>query len=140
MTTSEGPNPLRPYYIPPSIGIQQDVPRPGATHGPGPKNGSASSYASSARDMFSEMDYTDYLSDESPSSIGSIQEALNDWFYKYSSILLGQPFDVAKTILQVASQDPEDGSAMLPSETGTRSHSSRKKESIYSDVTTSYLM
>ena len=133
MASSEGANPLRPYYIPPSIGVPQDVPRPGTTHGLGPKNGSAASYASSARDMFSEMDYSDYLSNDSPSSIESIQEALNDWFYKYTSVLLGQPFDVAKTILQVSSHETE-GEASKIRVGDVRSQSSSNRGSNYSDV------
>ncbi|KAG9240984.1 mitochondrial fusion protein-like protein [Calycina marina] len=111
MASPEASNPLRPYYKPPSIGIQQDtnISRSGISAGLGPKNGSAASYASSARDMFSEIDYSDYLYNDSPSSLDSIQETLNDWFYKYTSTLMGQPFDLAKTILQVRSQAREDG-------------------------------
>ena len=135
MASPEGANPLRPYYIPPSIGIPQDIPRSGTTHGLGPKNGSAASYASSARDMFSEMDYSDYLSNDSPSSLESVQEALNDWFYKYTSVLLGQPFDVAKTILQVRSQDVEDEQSKTQAG-NVRSQSSRNREAMYSGVGT----
>jgi fusion and transport protein UGO1 len=105
-TARDGSNPLRPYYRPPSIGRPQDV--PGATSsvspGLGPRNGSAASYASSARDMFPDVDYSDYFSDAAPSSMESVQNMLNDGLYKYFSILLSQPFDVAKTILQVRSQ------------------------------------
>ena len=133
MASSEGANPLRPYYIPPSIGIQQDVPRSGTTHGLGPKNGSAASYASSARDMFSEMDYSDYLSNDSPSSLESVQQALNDWFYKYTSVLLGQPFDVAKTILQVRSQVVEEEQSKTRAGS-IRHRSSRNPETLYNDV------
>jgi fusion and transport protein UGO1 len=109
-TSRDGPNPLRPYYKPPSIGIPQDTPgtTSSGTHGLGPKNGSAASYASSAREIFTDLDYTDYLSDSSPSSLDSIKRQIDDWFYKYMSILLAQPFDVAKTVLQVRSQALED--------------------------------
>ncbi|CAG8980078.1 hypothetical protein HYALB_00013480 [Hymenoscyphus albidus] len=98
------PNPLRPYYKPSSIGIPQDIPgtTSAGTHGLGPKNGSAAAYASSAaRDMF---DYGDYLPDTSPSVIEAGRRTLDDWMHKYFSILLSQPFDVAKTLLQVKSQ------------------------------------
>ncbi|TVY42245.1 Mitochondrial fusion and transport protein [Lachnellula occidentalis] len=108
-TSRDGPNPLRPYYRPPSIGIPQDIQAPGATtattssgNGLGSRNGSAASYASSARDMF---DYSDYLSDSSPSSVEAVKRTLDDWVYKYFSILLAQPFDVAKTVLQVRSEE-----------------------------------
>jgi fusion and transport protein UGO1 len=106
------PNPLRPYYKPPSIGIYQDSPGPTApslgTHGLGSKNGSAASYASSARDMFSDIDYSEYLSDSSPSAFDLVRKQVDDWFYRYISVLLSQPFDVAKTVLQVRIQDADD--------------------------------
>ncbi|KAH6707511.1 mitochondrial fusion protein-like protein [Leptodontidium sp. MPI-SDFR-AT-0119] len=125
-TTREGPNPLRPYYKPPSIGIPQDL--PGAisngTHGLGPRNGSAASYASSARDILSDIDYTDY---GSPSTVESVKKQIDDWVYRYMSILLAQPFDVAKTILQIRSQVVDDGTAEL------KSPRQSYRESAYSD-------
>lgn len=126
-TTREGPNPLRPYYKPPSIGIPHDL--PGAisngTHGLGPRNGSAASYASSARDILSDIDYTDY---GSPSTVESVKKQIDDWVYRYMSILLAQPFDVAKTILQIRSQVVDDGTAEL------KSPRQSYRESAYSDV------
>lgn len=106
--TREGPNPHRPYYRPPSIGRPPDLPPP-TSSGLGLKNGSAASYASSARDIFSDVDYSDYFSDASPSTIESVQNKINECLYKYFSILLSQPFDVAKTVLQVRIQGPIDG-------------------------------
>jgi fusion and transport protein UGO1 len=113
MATSRGePNPLRPYYIPPSISNLQDTPgaTSAGTHGLGPRNGSASSYASSAREMFADIDYSDYMSDASPSTIESTRKTLDETLYRYISVLLSQPFDVAKTVLQVRRQDSQDGS------------------------------
>ncbi len=75
----------------------------------GPENGNATSYASSAGYMFSDIDYSDYLTEPSPSAIQSIKQQLDDWFYRYMSVLLAQPFDVAKTIMQVRSHALEDG-------------------------------
>lgn len=134
-TSREGPNPLRPYYKPPSIGIHPDLPSTtiSGTHGLGIKNGSAASYASSAREMFSDIDYSDYLSESSPSSLESIQGMINDAFYKYLSVLLSQPFDVAKTVLQVRSQDAAGGSIPVPMADELRSHSSSYRDSLYSD-------
>lgn len=132
-TPRDAPNPLRPYYRPPSIGIPQDVPgtTSSGTHGLGPKNGSAAAYASSAaRDMF---DYGDYLSDSSPSSIEAIRRTLDDWVYKYFSILLSQPFDVAKLILQVKSQGLLEGIIPKPAE-NPRRNSSAYRGSSYNDV------
>ena len=132
-TSRDGPNPLRPYYKPPSIGIPQDTPgtTSSGTHGLGPKNGSAASYASSAREIFSDLDYTDYLADSSPSSFDSVKRQIDDWFYKYMSILLAQPFDVAKTVLQVRSQASEDDSIQLAD---VRSKQSISKDSTFGDV------
>jgi fusion and transport protein UGO1 len=134
-TSRDTPNPLRPYYRPPSIGIPQDTPgtTSSGTHGLGPKNGSAASYASSARDMFSELDYGDYLSDTTPTAVDSIRKQVDDWFYKYTSVLLAQPFDVAKTVLQVRSQESEDGPS-FPVVGNAGSRQSSYRNSAYSDV------
>ena len=134
-TSRDTPNPLRPYYRPPSIGIPIDTPgtTSSGTHGLGPKNGSAASYASSARDIFSELDYGDYLSDNTPTAVESVRKQVDDWFYKYTSILLYQPFDVAKLMLQVRSHELEDESIPLAvRNTGSRQSSYRN--SAYSDV------
>jgi fusion and transport protein UGO1 len=135
-TAREGPNPLRPYYRPPSIGIPQDTPgtTSSRTHGLGPKNGSAASYASSAREMFSDIDYSDYLSDSSPSSLETIRKTVDEWFYLYVGVLFRQPFDVAKTVLQVKRQDAADGSIPLPIVEDIGARSSSYRDSIYSDV------
>ena len=93
----------------------------------GPKNGSAASYASSARDILSDIDYTDY---GSPSTVESIKKQLDDWFYRYMSILLAQPFDVAKTVLQVKSSVVEDGTVAVESQSPRSSF----KDSAYVDV------
>jgi fusion and transport protein UGO1 len=134
-TSRDTPNPLRPYYKPPSIGIRHDIPGTpsSGTHGLGPRNGSAASYASSARDIFGDMDYTDYLSDSSPSAIESVKRQIDDWFYKYMSVLLSQPFDVAKTVLQVRTQALEDGSEPIIMEE-LRPRSTCYRDSIYNDV------
>jgi fusion and transport protein UGO1 len=133
-TYRDAPNPLRPYYRPPSIGIPQDVPgtTSAGTHGLGPKNGSAAAYASSAaRDMF---DYSDYLSESSPSSVEAVRKVLDDWMYKYFSILLSQPFDVAKTILQVRSQGAIEAGGPTAAGRHTRSNRSGYGASLYEDV------
>jgi fusion and transport protein UGO1 len=127
----EGPNPLRPYYNPPSIGILHDAPgaTSSGTHGLGPRHGSAASYASSARDMFSEIDYRDYMSDASPSTRESTRKALDEALYRYFSILLSQPFEVAKTVLQVRRQD---GDVPVP---GAVTKEIRPRRSSYRDST-----
>jgi fusion and transport protein UGO1 len=80
------------------------------------------------------MDYSDYLSDPSPSSLKSIQDKINEGFYKYMSVLLSQPFDVAKTVLQVRSQAGADGSIPIPVADDMRSQPSSYRNSLYSEV------
>lgn len=110
-SSREGPNPLRPYYIPPSIGIPPEAANQ-TTHNISKPNGTAASYASSARDIFSDIDYSDYLSDNSPSSVQQMKDLLDQALYKYTSVLLSQPFDVAKTILQVRNQARSNGAVV----------------------------
>ncbi|KAM3457683.1 hypothetical protein MY5147_009477 [Beauveria neobassiana] len=106
----DGVNPLRPYYIRPSIG---ERPEPAA---PGPKAFSSTSarnatvstssrYASRARDMFGDLDYKGYMDDDAPSMARTAKELLDDLVWKYTSVLMAQPFEVAKTILQARNQD-----------------------------------
>ena len=104
----EGPNPLRPYYIPPSVGPS------------GPQNGtfatnagskhvsstSTNSFGSSARNILADMDYTDYIPESSPSSSAIMKGLMEQAIWKYTSIFLAQPFEVAKTVLQVQAGSP----------------------------------
>jgi fusion and transport protein UGO1 len=129
----EGVNPLRPYYIPPTIG---EEPLPSA---PGPHafttNGTAgptSPYASKTRDIFSDMDYRDYISEPSSSAIQTVKDLVDGLLWKYTSALMAQPFDVAKTILQVRSQEEAPG--LLGSATLTPDP--RRREPLYDNVGT----
>ncbi|KFA77788.1 hypothetical protein S40288_00412 [Stachybotrys chartarum IBT 40288] len=105
-THRDGVNPLRPYYKPPTIG---EPPAPPSQPNPNPFSGAGNAtsarYASKARDMFSDLDYNDYLKDSSPSVAGSVYEFTQELMWKYTSVLMAQPFEVAKTILQVRHQD-----------------------------------
>ncbi len=132
----EGPNPLRPYYIPPSIGhpipaTSSSSSNPGASNN---KNGTAS-YASSARDLFSDIDYSDYV-DGSKSKLDSVRSLLDDALYKYLSVLLAQPFEVAKIILQVRHQGLglEDGTIPIDVAEDLRRRTSSSRTSLYADV------
>ncbi len=102
----EGPNPLRPYYIPPSIGDQAGHNATGATS-LGSKHGvtSTTSFGSSARNILSDMDYSEYMSDPSPSASGMVKALMEEAMRKYASMFCVQPFEVGKTVLQV-----QDGS------------------------------
>lgn len=60
-----------------------------------------------------------------------MKRQIDDWFYKYMSILLAQPFDVAKTVLQVRSQALEDET--IPLEDDVR-RQSMYRNTLYSEV------
>ena len=103
-TPRDGPNPLRPYYIPPSVGLPPDPPASGlgtsnisGRHAPT----STASFGSSARNILSDIDYSDYLAADSPSPPAIIKRLIEQALWKYMSVFLAQPFDVTKTILQV---------------------------------------
>lgn len=128
----EGVNPLRPYYIPPTIG---DEPLPA----PGPHafaDGAATGkYTSKARDIFSDIDYKDYISEDSSSVVQTVKDLLDELLWKYTSVLMAQPFDVAKTILQVRSQeDIAPPSAPITPVDQLRRRGSDHRSSIYDDV------
>jgi fusion and transport protein UGO1 len=105
-TSRDAPNPLRPYYIPPSIGLPPDLPQ-NQTATPSysaPTYSSSShkpSFGSQARDILSDLDYDSYFADSSPSVAGHARRLLDQALWNYTSVLLAQPFEVAKTILQI---------------------------------------
>lgn len=114
----QGVNPLRPYYVPPTIGEPTVEP----THIPGPNafsrpatGASSAKYASKARDIFSDLDYKDYISEPSPSVVGSVKDMVNELMWKYTSVFLAQPFEAAKLILQVRTQDDVGALGAVPS-------------------------
>lgn len=112
---SEGVNPLRPYYIPPTIGEPPELPPT-----PGPNafthSNATGNYASKARDIFSDIDLKDYVAEPSPSLVQSVKDLIDELVWKYSSVLMAQPFEVAKTILQVRIQDDLGGLAAAAAE------------------------
>ncbi|CAK7225267.1 hypothetical protein SBRCBS47491_005829 [Sporothrix bragantina] len=117
---AQGVNPLRPYYIPPSIGTDFDsINAINATAGNSssysggaprqlPHGNGTSPYSHKARDIFADLDYKDYLADPSPSVVQSVKDVVDELIWRYTSVLMAQPFEVAKTILQVRSQAPPD--------------------------------
>ena len=105
-TTREGPNPLRPYYKPPSIGVQADTAQNASSvHNIGakqvPTSSPQASLGTSARDILSDLDYSEYLSGSAPSATEVIKGVVDQAIWKYTSVLLAQPFEVAKLVLQV---------------------------------------
>ncbi|KAL8743296.1 MAG: hypothetical protein Q9190_004338 [Brigantiaea leucoxantha] len=109
-TQKEGPNPLRPYYVPPYAGRSADTAQ-NASSTPTASNryGSSASkpqpgFGTSARNILADMDYSDYMSESSPSSANVIKSLAEQALWKYTSVFLAQPLDVAKTVLQVRTQ------------------------------------
>ncbi|KAF3921932.1 hypothetical protein ABW20_dc0102013 [Dactylellina cionopaga] len=103
------PNPLRPYYVPPAHDFLTGK-LSSATNSTASALASASarnaaaaasspSYISSAtRDMLSDLDYSEYL--ETPSVTGMIRDMIDTTMMRYTSVLILQPFKVAKTVMQ----------------------------------------
>lgn len=141
----QGVNPLRPYYVPPTIGEPTVEPSniPGPTAFSRPTTGTAAAggpssakYASKARDIFSDLDYKDYISEPSPSVVGNVKDVINELMWKYTSVFLAQPFEAAKLILQVRTQDDVGalGAPPVVAPPPVVSRQSSYKASSYDDV------
>ncbi|KAF1968772.1 mitochondrial carrier [Bimuria novae-zelandiae CBS 107.79] len=103
-TSRDAPNPLRPYYIPPSIGLLPEQPQNNSSSPAAPSYSSRTpkpSFGSQARDILSDLDYDSYFPDSSPSVAEHAKKLLDHALWNYTSVLLAQPFEVAKTLLQV---------------------------------------
>ncbi|KAL9129788.1 MAG: hypothetical protein Q9175_007197 [Cornicularia normoerica] len=121
-TPRDGPNPLRPYYIPPSVGPSGHQDGNFATNA-GSKHVSSTSrnsFGSSARNILADMDYTDYIPESSPSSTAIMKGLVEQAIWKYTSVFLSQPFEVAKTVLQV--------------QAGTQAQKSQAKDTYADDI------
>ncbi|MCJ1448149.1 MAG: mitochondrial fusion and transport protein ugo1 [Stictis urceolatum] len=105
-SSPEGPNPLRPYYVPPTVGPPPSKSNANGTSASSARSGAKAApssrpgYGASTRDMLSDLDYSDYLSDGSPSVVEMIKTLVDQGLWKYTSVLFAQPFEVAKTVLQ----------------------------------------
>ncbi|KAL9080622.1 MAG: hypothetical protein Q9159_007565, partial [Coniocarpon cinnabarinum] len=97
--SSEGPHPLRPYYRPPSIG-----------HSPDTLHNSTGARTSSGSGIFSGFNYGDVVGDAASGfGIGiSLKGLLDDALWKYTSVFMAQPFEVAKIVLQVRLNEVSD--------------------------------
>ncbi|KAK1141954.1 hypothetical protein N8T08_008277 [Aspergillus melleus] len=125
MSSSQGPNPLRPYYIPPAMGLE-------VTNASSPPDASSAQvFGSSARDLLPDLDYSDYL-DNSPSVSSWLRDALDQGIWRYTSILTAQPFDVAKTILQTYVA-PDSSEGPWPLDDRRRSGASARAASYHDD-------
>jgi len=104
VASHEGPNPYRPYYRPPSIGERISDPLPSSTPHSGAsasKASSSPSFGSSARDMLSDLSYNNILGESASSTTETLRALADQAAWKYSSVFMAQPFEVAKLVLQV---------------------------------------
>ena len=100
-STRDAPNPLRPYYMPPSIGLPPDAAHNHSSTASYSARTPKPSFGSQARDMLSDLDYDSYFPDTSPTFTEHAKRLVDQALWNYTSVLLAQPFEVAKTILQV---------------------------------------
>jgi fusion and transport protein UGO1 len=100
MNSSDVPNPLRPYYKPPSIGIPEPNPNQSGPASPPLAPRRPTSSSRDFRELFSDLDYGDYLPQASPSVAEMAKNLVDKTIWNYSSTFLAQPFEVAKIILQ----------------------------------------
>lgn len=105
------PNPLRPYYVPATIG-PETTPIPSAT----PRNVSTSGPTFS----FPDLDYSDYIPEGSPSALGNLRGLFDQALWRYVNTVLAQPFEVAKLILQTRVAQEEDVDDVFRGPEGTR--------------------
>jgi fusion and transport protein UGO1 len=135
--SSDGPNPLRPYYKPPSIGTLPENLANASNYGASSAARSSTtpqSFGSSARDMLSDLNYSEILGEAAPTTGDSLKALLDQAIWKYSSVFMAQPFEVAKTVLQcqlAGSSGMSGGSPWRPS---SSRHSSVHPASQYGDV------
>ena len=119
MPASAGPNPLRPYYIPPANDYLLDsiqsaansaFSKASATSSSSFSSSSSSSISSSAtslftsaaRELLGDLDYSDYLSEEGGNlpPVELTKKIASNIGVKYVNQGLNQPFEVAITNLQ----------------------------------------
>ncbi|KAK5747121.1 hypothetical protein LTR17_000254 [Elasticomyces elasticus] len=129
---SREPNPLRPYsayYRAPTIG-----PPPSASASPiqphtgRPTSGSAASISSTARDLLPELNID--LKTSAGEAWQNTRSLLDTLVYRYTSVLLAQPFDVAKTVLQVSL--PQQSETAVGATQRTRIDPRRREEELRS--------
>jgi mitochondrial fusion and transport protein UGO1 len=102
ISASREPNVLRPYARPATIGPPPTAPPPQPAHAPRPSHSRAppSSLSSAARDLLPELDLD--LKTSAGEAWQNTRNLFDQLLYRYTSVLLAQPFDVAKVVLQVS--------------------------------------
>nr|POE72937.1 mitochondrial fusion and transport protein ugo1 [Quercus suber] len=119
LSTSREPNPLRPYYIPPSIGpATGSTSVPSSHHATTRPHAPSASISNTARDYIPEIDLS--LKSSAGEAWQSTRSLVDALVYRYMSVLLAQPFDVAKVILQVSLPLENGSSPAKSSRTSSR--------------------
>lgn len=132
MSKAREPNPLRPYYVPPSVSSGPNA----FSSGDGASNRhastSTSNLGSSARNILVDMDYSEYMSNSGPSPAEFVKNLIEQAAWKYTSVFLAQPFEVAKTVLQVhVARRSQNSIAKDPHADGTRRRPGIHKSNSY---------
>lgn len=100
-------NPLRPYYVPPSIG-RETAAISNATAASAAKGSSSSGFS------FPDLNYSEYIPEASPSVTGQAKALLDKTVWRYANVLMAQPFEVAKLIIQTrVAQESDADEAFL---------------------------
>lgn len=142
-TSRDQPNPLRPYYVPPSIGLPSDpVPNAAPRASPSAKPSASPpkpSFGSQARDILSDLDYGVDLSlgDGSPTVAEMAKKLLDQAVWNYTSVLFAQPFEVAKTVLQLHSPSSDQQRSLLDPE-DARKRAAASARARYNEVCLSF--
>ncbi|EON62996.1 hypothetical protein W97_02222 [Coniosporium apollinis CBS 100218] len=132
-TSRDAHNPLRPYYIPPSIGLPPEsaaANATGATTRPSSIPTAKPSFGTSARDILSDLDYGSGFLEEASRGYGLAEmtkRIVDQALWNYTSVLLAQPFEVAKTVLQCHLAPGADA----PSGKSSRTSSQRPRRDAY---------
>lgn len=132
-TSRDASNPLRPYYIPPSIGLSPDTTANNTTP-PSHSPPSKPSFGTHARDILSDLDYGDYLSDSSPSLAEMAKKLVDQAIWNYTTVLLAQPLEVAKTVLQVYQAPGQTPPSVVPNGEDPKSRSNSYMSGKFEDV------
>jgi fusion and transport protein UGO1 len=87
--------------------------------------------------MLSDLDYDSYFPETSPTVAGHAKRLLDQALWNYTSVLLAQPFEVAKTILQIheaTGELPNLSRLQSPKERGSKSRPDSFHSGKYQDV------
>lgn len=135
MTASREPNPLRPYYIPPSIGPTPGISAQSSANATRTSARPDSSFSSSARQLLPDLD----LSSTTSEAWQHTRSLFDTLAWRYTSVVLAQPFDVAKTLLQVSLAQRASQATPRKNQSGQRSSytASSRSRRTYDDETES---